>query len=142
MNRAAAWARSAFIALVLAACQQAAPGGSEDFKGDLVTETDSTYCGGREDIHTNYTDFSQTLHIKVANNCTTLPEDSIGMAGSAILRILDEQGQVVNQQEMNVMAGSRERGTFSVPGKGRVELACGRPRTDHGKCNWTYSYSP
>lgn len=141
MNRAGTWAGVTFSAIALVACRQAAEEG-EDFKGDLVTEADSTYCGGRENIHTNYTNFSQTLHIKVANNCTTLPEDSLGMAGSAILRILDEQGQVVNRQEMRVLANSNERGTFSVPGKGRVELECGRPRTDHGKCNWTYSYSP
>jgi len=141
MNRAA----FAAIAVLAVACQQAPDDDDdrENVASEMVTEADSMHCGGgRSEIHTNYTDFSETMHIRVHNACYTDINDSLGNAGPAVLRVLDEQGNVVNQQEMTVLAGQKGRGTFSVPGKGRVELVCGRMREERGKCHWSYSYSP
>lgn len=129
--------------LALSACPEPGNDAREDAASDLVTEADSAWCGGgRSVLHTNFTDFSQTLHIRLENACSTDANDSLGMAGPAVLRVLDEQGNVVNRQEMTVLARQKGRGTFSVPGKARVELVCGRLREERGKCLWSYSYSP
>lgn len=120
---------------MLAAC---APEDNGDLAAGLVTEADSMRCGTRATLYTNHTAQAKDLHVRASYNCIEV--DTL-RPPSGRLVVLDAQGRVVQNQDVEIPAGTTHRGTFTVGGGGRLELDCRGFGVGTG-CTWSYSYSP
>jgi hypothetical protein len=131
-----------FLSLLLASCRDdgAGEGGEARETAALVTEGDITQCGRTEDVYTNHTTSARSLHVKVKNEC--FGRDTLN-TDSARVWVRDENGQVVNRQDVKIHHTGTHRGTFSVPERATLRIECPVPLLENEVgCSWEYSYAP